>query len=180
MLEVPKTQKRTLLPVALLVAWLIFTIAAFWWFQFRHISQFDAHFAAFNGEAFKSLNLSSESGKPLVVHLVDDGCACSRFATPHISDLEETFANDAEFVYWSPTDKRLEALSELAIPAGPAVAIWSANGELAYFGPYSSGYFCGEGEDFVQATISKLKIAENPSWINHDALGCFCPWQENT
>ena len=65
----------------------------------------------------------------------------------------------------------------IAVPASPAVAIWDEHGKLAYFGPYSSGLVCGQGDDFVSRVMVRLTQKQNPEWINMLGVGCFCPWQ---
>ena len=152
---------------------------AYWWFQFRHISNLSAYFTHFDGEIFRQTRLQPITGKAaLAVHFVDDECACSRFAEPHIQKLEAQFSTSVEFLRASSNDPRLRILSSSSIPAGPSVAIWDSQGELAYFGPYSSGALCGQGDDFVTATMLELKNNSNPGWINQDALGCFCTWPQ--
>ncbi|MFA7552774.1 MAG: DUF6436 domain-containing protein [Spongiibacteraceae bacterium] len=158
----------------LVLTWLFACAAAFWWFEFRYIDQFDNNLTSFNGQPLKALKLEPSANQlALVVHFVDPDCPCSRFSAPHIADLERTFNGLVEFRQWSKTDERPYSLS---IPASPAVAIWTNTGALAYFGPYSSGAICGKGDDLVTSTLNKLHQGYNPEWINNDTVGCFCPW----
>lgn len=164
--------------VCLLLGWLSAAAAAFWWFQFQYVRKFDEAWVSFQGRDILATRLSPLNANALVVHYVDDSCPCSRFSAPHIQQLEETFSQNVEFITFNQLDTRdprYAILRELPMPATPAVAIWSQNGQLAYFGPYSSGAVCGEGADFVAATLEKLALDENPHWINHEAIGCFCP-----
>lgn len=150
-----------------------------WWFQFRHIGSFDEYWASFNGQALSELPFKPDQGDALVMHFVDPSCPCSRFTASHIESLEADLDADIEFVYISPDTSEasvLEQLQQIGLPAGPAVAIWDKSGALAYFGPYSSGAFCGEGTDFVRTTLSSLEQQHNPQWINQEAVGCFCRW----
>jgi hypothetical protein len=120
--------------------------------------------------------------KALVVHFVDPDCPCSRFSTPHIQELELAFSKNIEFVDFLSsveTDERMQQFKAAVIPAGPAVAVFSQSGDLAYFGPYSSGAVCGEGDDLVAATLTSLDNNINPQWINQENVGCFCQWSNN-
>jgi hypothetical protein len=161
------------LAVLLLILWLALTVAAFWWYQARHIQRFNSFWASFEGTRLEHIAMPA-SERPLVVHFVDANCPCSRFARPHIADLE-TRHRHARF---ATVDALAHpAISTASMPATPAVAIWSASGELAYYGPYSGGQFCGQGQDFVSTTLAALKEGYNPRWINQEAVGCFCPTQ---
>jgi len=162
------------------VLWLILGVLAFWWFQFRHISAFEEYWATFDGEAFKHIKFAPKQDyDAVVIHFIDDECPCSRFAKQHIADLEDKFSSEVEFLHSSAlnSESLLRTMPEsFSVPASPAVAIWDKNGALAYFGPYSSGAVCGQGDDFVEATLASLKHDQNPSWINHEAIGCLCQW----
>lgn len=179
--------KKSRWAFVVLATWLFAMVCAFWWFQFRNVGVYSEHWASFSGEALLDSALTGTRDRPLVLHFVDPDCPCSRFSYPHIEGLETRFAGDAYFV-----NSRPESVSEggsnseakvsypdLNVPAGPAVAIWARNGRLAYFGPYSGGAVCGEGADFVAATLEELAEGRNPQWINHEVVGCFCPWPKN-
>lgn len=165
--------------VVILLFWLMATVLAFWWFQFRNLGNFDDYWASFQGAEFLGLQMEN-SETPLVVHFVDDSCSCSRFSVPHIAELEEKYAGKARFKSYQDSlpFQVTDAQSVLQVPAGPAVAIWSASGEMAYFGPYSSGAFCGDGEDLVSKVLQSLADGVNPEWLNNEAVGCFCPWSK--
>lgn len=172
---------RLVLAVIVFIVWLIVVSGVFWWYQFRHISSIDDYWASFSGESFIKTKIAPNKGDALIVHMVDPKCPCSRFAVSHIAELESKYANQAEFININAIaadDKRRGYLNNLVIPASPAVAIWDKFGELAYFGPYSGGRFCGEGLDFVSTTLSSLSEAFNPRWINQEAVGCFCQWSK--
>lgn len=164
---------------ALLFCWLIVCALAFWWFQFRYIGTYKDHWATFDGSAFAEMSVKPNNAEVLVVHFVAPDCPCSRFSVAHIRRLESRFSRAAEFIdLWtmSDADPRKAKLSAIVVPAGPAVAVWNKQGELAYFGPYSSGSFCGQGTDFVSLTIEALSEGSNPRWINQEAVGCYCDW----
>ncbi|WP_317932967.1 DUF6436 domain-containing protein [Halioxenophilus sp. WMMB6] len=172
-------KSRKLFAYLLLTVWLSSCAFAFWWFQFQYLGRFDSRLAAFNGEALSQIHLqpSTTTKTALVMHFVDPSCPCSRFSKPHIRDLEARFQGSVEFIN---SDSQALDLLALEVPATPAVAIWSSSGELAYFGPYSGGAVCGSGEDFVVSVLNLLQQGSNPSWVNLDAVGCFCPLNKHT
>ena len=168
--------KRLIIASAIFVVWFIAIAVAFWWFQLRYINDFGSYFAEFNGESIEASFPFPVSGDAVVVHILDDGCPCTRFAHDHIRELEHRFSSHVVFMNWRELPESFR--SSVNLPASPAVAIWDGTGALAYFGPYSSGSFCGQGDDFVFATLDNLTNDVNPKWINQDAVGCFCPWGE--
>lgn len=66
--------------VVILLFWLMATVLAFWWFQFRNLGNFDDYWASFQGAEF--LGLQMENSETLwwftlwmtVVHAVDSVC----------------------------------------------------------------------------------------------------------
>lgn len=168
-------QLRLMLAGIVFVCWLFFMAYAFWWFQFRHIDSFNYYLAEFNSNDMDTSFPLPTVGTSVVVHILDPKCPCTRFSTSHIRDIENQYGEISTFMKWQDLPESFRR--DFRIPASPAVAIWSASGELAYFGPYSSGEFCGEGDDFVFATIDNLTKGTNPKWINQDAVGCFCAWE---
>lgn len=177
-------RKRLSLALALIIflIWAMGIGGSFWWFQFRHITTFDNYWASFSGESLINAKIFPAKGNALVVHMIDPNCPCSRFSVSHIVDLEAKHGSYAEFIHLNAIaadDNRRELLQSLSIPASPAVAIWDKFGELAYFGPYSGGNFCGQGLDFVATVLSSLEEENNLNWINQEAVGCFCPWSES-
>jgi hypothetical protein len=170
---------RHIAALTIIVLWLVASGIAFWWFQAKHISTFDAHFFEFNGELLQQSKIPDIGGQPTVVHFVDLSCPCSARAQAHIQELEETFTDMTTFYRWPDVPDTLgDVIKSANVPATPSVAIWADDGTLAYFGPYSSGFYCGDGKDFVFSTLESLQNGSNPEWINHDALGCYCAFNE--
>lgn len=165
---------RMFFAAIILCAWLLLAVCAFWWFQFRYIGSFNNYLAQFNGDLVSHISSENIEGEALVVHIVDPNCPCSRFSNKHIRDLEAQFFETVSFKRWENLPVSFKSL--MVIPASPAVAIWSKAGDLAYFGAYTSGAYCGEGDDFVVATLKNLSKGVNPQWVSQDAFGCFCEW----
>ena len=145
--------------------------ATLWWYSYRHTEELKELWIDFDPTQLQQAKLTPVNRIALVVHFVDRDCPCSRFAMNHIETLEATYASVAEFRFIG------EAGTEgLTVPAGPSVAIWDQQGTLAYYGPYSSGFLCGQGDDLMSAVMEQLKQGTNPEWINQQGVGCFCEW----
>ncbi|WP_396588750.1 DUF6436 domain-containing protein [Bermanella sp. R86510] len=103
------------------------------------------------------------------MHFRTKGCRCTTYQDTHISELAPILKNTTQVVI-----NREQLINlELAITT-PSVAIWDEDGEMAYFGPYSSGVVCGEGTGFVERTLTALQQGINPSWLYTQGVGCFC------
>lgn len=165
-------RSRKVLAGLVFVVWIGVSVTAFWWFQFKHLGNFENQLATFDGAELAQLQLLPIANHhAVVVHFIDPECPCTRFSLPHIEELERKLADRVDFRSASTLGTTLQ------IPATPAVAIWSEAGELAYFGPYSGGAICGTGNDFVTSVFKQLQAGTNPKWFNLDAVGCFCPSQ---
>lgn len=159
-----------------------------WWVEFSWIGSFEEHAVSFRGteSAPDIRSILNTENKPVMVHFVDPACECNRFSKEHIDHLTIILGNNVQTLTVR-TDKtnRPENASELSRqlaqqlaewpPATPATAIWDAEGNLAYFGPYSTGAICGRGEDMVLYTLKELVKGNNPRWLNQEAVGCYCP-----
>ena len=169
--------RRQLAALVIVVIWLLSTAMIFWWFQFRYLGQFEQNLANFKTEALSQWNLVPTKSSALVVHFVDEHCPCSRFSDDHIKELEARFQKDVSFYRWPDLPMALvNDPLQMRPPISPAVAIWNPQGQLTYFGPYSSGAFCGQGEDLVAAVLNDLLSGSNTLWSEQNAIGCFCPW----
>lgn len=159
---------------SLIFLWFIATCYAFWWFEYRHWQAFSDQTVLFESSTLDDLyhNLSPEPGKVVVVHFAQSNCPCHRYQIAHIDNLKDSLSDvqQLQIAVNSPVAKHL------SIPASPSVAIWNQYGEMAYFGPYSSGAFCGRGTDFVTRVINEIRADRNPQWLNSLAIGCYCDW----
>lgn len=162
--------------IIIVVLWFGACGVAFWWFEYRHWGQFETSMVQFDYEAIIELYpILNSAGKNtiLVVHFADDDCPCDRYRKKHVKDLTATLSGTSQVVINAQSNEFMN----LHIPATPAVAIWNQQGELAYFGPYSSGMTCGDGFDFISMVFEKMISGVNPNWINTQGVGCFCPWR---
>lgn len=80
--------------------------------------------------------------------------------------------------YSRPLDTVLDFhLTELFRPFvshTPAVAIWSKDNELTYFGPHNLGYVCNADTSFVKKVIDSLLQNIHSKNTNIVGKGCFC------
>jgi hypothetical protein len=166
-----------------------------------------ARAVSFDGHAFAQLLQSQELAalpgtlsKITILHFWDPDCPCARFNQVHVRDLISIHgAGDIRFVIVVPAEHaregdRLRQRAETvfgtgievvidhgelanAVPSSPAAAIFAADRELAYFGPYSIGAVCSQGQgNFVETVLTRLKQGQNPHFLNTMAVGCFCDW----
>lgn len=165
---------KTLVGYLILLLWLVSVVFAFWWFEYRYWQTFSPQTVVFESSSLHELygRLNTQSGEPLVVHFSQPDCPCHRYQLTHIDNLQNNMAGfqQVEIAMNDPIATTVE------IPASPAVAIWNQRGEIAYFGPYSSGALCGRGTDFVTRVMNEIRADRNPQWINTLGIGCYCDW----
>ncbi len=168
--------KPSTLILSLIVSvWLFASAFAFWWFEYRYWGAYSEQLIIFDAEPIRKLYpiLKKERlNVPLIVHFKDEDCPCDRYRVAHLELIAPMLEGTEQIVL----SRHSTLLKGVHIPASPAVAIWDASGDLAYFGPYSSGMTCGKGFDFINMVLNKLALDENPKWINSQGFGCFCPW----
>lgn len=154
---------------AVFLLWVLLILSLFWLFQYRY----ESVWVSFDGEAMP--RLVESNGSMQVVHFVDDACPCSKFSKPHISDIEDQWSSQGVRFQTIRASGQGDLKSEFfsLVSASPSVAVWDADGELAYFGPYTSGVFCGEGEDLVSQVLNSSYKGQ---WTNQEYVGCFCQW----
>lgn len=158
-----------------MAAWALVVAIAFWWFEYRHWRQFSDAPIVFSAAALHPLysRLATNPGRPLLVHFVRNDCPCNRYQAAHIQTLQASLEGIQQvYLYGDEPD-----LQDLHIPAVPSVALWDGKGEVAYFGPYSSGAVCGAGTDFVRQVVNAVRDNRNPSLVNTLGIGCYCDWK---
>lgn len=136
-----------------------------------------------------------------VIHFWDPDCPCSRFNEHHVREIVSGYRDRGiRFLViaraghglthtalaararaaFGDTVQLMDApsgsLADLT-PSSPATAILDAEGELAYFGPYSTGALCTSGNGvFAERVLDQLLLGHNPQQWNTWASGCFCSW----
>jgi hypothetical protein len=176
-----KAKKTNYLPMLIICLWFIAMAFSFWWFEYRYWQFFADAKVTFDGQVLEELlNKVNENEKDManrkvtVVHFTDGNCPCSSYSRAHIKNLQGVLAQSRQITA-NPSDGFMK---DVAIPATPSVAVWDESGKLAYFGPYSGGTLCGQGEDFVSRIMGELQQQRNPQWINMLGIGCYCPWNK--
>ena len=188
------------LAIVIIIIWLISTIYAFWWFQYKDMRGFanvnwEERFVKFKGQPLqKNLSKDIESllsnHKITVVNFINPSCGCNKFNYEHLNELKKSFNKDVQFISLvkNEVDGTLNQTQNLnilqakyvssdLIPASPAAAIFDKTGKMIYFGPFSDGAFCGQGNNLVEGKLTKLTNNQNVEpWINMRGYGCFCDW----
>lgn len=185
-----RSRRTTLLACLIAVIWLVAMVAAFWWFEARYLRPFSDRMTLFDGTELRLPAELAGPGEIRLVHFRDPTCPCNVGNQQHLAELMERYtARGVTFhVVQKPgRDERLpdtlNALQPITgltgsdnLPASPAVAIWNRRGELAYFGPYSSGFTCTSGNSFIEPVLDALLDGRKVVANNNLASGCFCDW----
>src|SRR5690606_21170105 len=134
----------------LLGLWLALTALAFWYMEYRQLGQYEALPATDRqlvAELEAALPDLPATGGTLLVHFYDATCACEPASRRHIRDLQ------ARYPHLEVNAVEREALlanSAWPLPLSlPTAALFNSEGQLLYFGPYSSGPTCGTGINFI-------------------------------
>ncbi len=185
----PTENKKTALAVAIVGLWIAIVAGGFWWYELRLIRPFLDNLALFDGQQLDTTYRPTTNAVTLM-HFGDPACPCNQFNTPHLQQIKNHYQpKGVHFVAWqqgseTPPIKGFDKLHRSDqlpfIPATPAVAIWSSEGQLSYFGPYSSGLLCSLGEGFAETILDQLQAGLAPQVINTTGVGCFCPTQSQT
>lgn len=166
---------------------LLLVVGGMYWFRFVWLSDhsvkaYIATAASFSAsQHLGELNFNARRDKILVVHFIDEGCPCSRYSLPYIERLQAEFHDASHHVRVeaaAPASRLAQEIKNLVaiLPASPATAIWDRHGQLVYFGPYSTGAYCGDGEDLVRYILNQLRRGNAVQWIDQEAQGCMCAW----
>lgn len=147
-------------------------IFGLWQFEWRWLGMFDNSLAQFDGEHLTP----SAKGRVTVQQFRDPSCPCNRYVRKHTQELEAQFRPQG--VNFEVVDPVING--SVNIPSSPAVAIWTAQGELAYFGPYSNGVICNSNTSLIEPVLHQINAGDNPSITNTAGVGCFCPWPKKS
>ena len=205
MLQSDKALPNWLL-VTLLITWICATLVGLWWFQQSKLRPFisptdnTAYFQAKHIDEVIQPYLQQLPaplpGQQTLVHFWKPDCLCNRVSQRHFSGLLDTFKQQQlrVLVIAHPDSSEqqrqelqslngsrftvIKAESELLdIPASPALALYSPQQRLGYYGPYGFGAFCTVREDgFLSGIVTRMQQKEAPSFINVVGDGCFCSW----
>jgi hypothetical protein len=137
-------------------------------------------------------DIAGNTGRIRVVSFWDPGCTtCNSNTDAHLNYLVSMFrGTNIDFYSVRKPGTRGELPAFLRgklkplpgiegmerIPASPSVAIWAADGKLAYAGPYSQGLVCSSENSFVEPILNRLVAGEHVEPFPMVAVGCYCPW----
>lgn len=154
----------------LISLWLLICAVALWWLEYRHWSSWQDQLVLFSAQQTQQLKrLLPKNNGITVMHIRSEDCPCTNYQDSHIEQLQATLKKTSQITLEENQRRNLD-LSLVT----PSVAIWDKYGDLAYFGPYSSGAVCGQGEGFVARILLQLGEGKNPQWTNTQGVGCFC------
>ncbi|WP_420492667.1 DUF6436 domain-containing protein [Phytopseudomonas flavescens] len=165
-------------------------VLAFWWFEARYLRPFSDRTTLFDGTELHLPAGLAGPGRIRLVHFQDPACPCNVGNQQHLAELTARYSirGVSFYVVHKPgmEGAQADATSGLQpliglegsdkLPASPAVAIWDQRGELAYFGPYSSGFTCTSGNSFIEPVLDALLDGRRVVANNNLASGCFCDW----
>ncbi|NLY58798.1 MAG: thiol-disulfide isomerase [Gammaproteobacteria bacterium] len=167
---------------ALAVIWILGLGWAWWWLDGRHARDFQRP-AYFDGVEVAG---PYASGQIQVLHVWQNGCPCNAGHEAYITDMIQLFsAQGVRFARaGSLPGGRGDILGELPHwplpqqwadwPGGPSVAIWDADGKLAYVGPYSDGASCNQDSSFIEPVLRALLQGRTVNAARYDTLACLC------
>ena len=211
-MEVAYKKSHVRIAYFLCASWIIATLFAFWWFQFKNLHEFNSLSISTRADFLpKSLRTELEdkvksefpylfkTKKPVVIHLQATGCGCNRFNNPHLSDVVSTYRRKgvvfASLVLTRTPQAIIEKFKEntgiesilqnqslqfaLENVSSPAALVFDGNGELSYFGPYSSGAMCStQSGQYVETSLDSLLSEKKTDLAPDKAFGCFCAWKK--
>lgn len=195
----------TWLLVCIFIFWIGATVAGLWWFQNNNLKSFieptddiafyqtqsiDKYLTPYIDEIGPSLE-----GQQTLLHFWRPDCLCNRISQRHFTTLIDQYSADQLRIViiahpYSDEDsiKKLIELNGdrftviraktdlLKLPSSPSLAIYDADNELSYFGPYGFGAFCNVREDgFLSSIINDPK---SKGFTNVIGDGCFCSWAD--
>lgn len=174
--------RRVLVGGALLV-WLAGLVWAYWWFEGRYIKAFERP-VFFQAEQVAP---PFAPGQVQVVHVWQANCPCSAGHEAYVEEMTTRFADQGvRFARAGqyPTNGMPASLGNLPYwpipqawagwPGAPSIAIWAADGSLAYVGPYSDGAHCSADSSFVEPVIQALLAGRKVNITRQDAVACLC------
>ena len=174
--------RRLLVSLALLV-WVAGLGWAYWWFEGRYIKSFERP-VFFQAEQVAP---PFAPGQVQVVRVWQSNCPCSAGHEAYVEEMTARFAGRGVRFARSgqySTVGLSAGLKELPYwpipgawadwPGAPSIAIWAADGSLAYVGPYSDGAHCSADSSFVEPVLQALLDGRSVNITQQDSVSCLC------
>lgn len=174
--------------------WVYIVIALIWfaaamfavnWVGNNKFTEFDPNLQL--SEAIMSLSFEDEFTQLLpsqltnntkigqIYHVLQGDCFCERLSDSHRKSLNSwAEKND---VGYQKLDLSQYPILQSYVPSTPAVIVTNQQGNLVYFGPYSSGFGCFENSGLVDEKVDAYFSQGNSSekaYIQSEAEGCYC------
>lgn len=195
----------TWLLVCIFVLWIGATIAGLWWFQSDKLKSFigpQDDIAFYQPQSIHHFLVPylDEIGPDLedqqtLLHFWRPDCLCNRVSQRHFTTLINQYtAEQLRIVIIAHPNSDEESISKLLelngdrftvirakpellnLPSSPSLAIYDADNELSYFGPYGFGAFCNVREDGFLGSI--IDDPKSKGFTNVIGDGCFCSWTD--
>ena len=165
----------------LIAVWILSSLMIMLYFGTKDIRAFDPHgelqFASTHinfdlsieetfKTAFNDLNKSA-------FHIQDQDCSCSILSDNHVRSLNIRFEKAGYSVRTLSSQSYAKIVA--LFPSLPALAIFDLNGNLAYLGPYSSGFYCGARTSLVEPIVASITSNTHMgALVISDSDGCYC------
>jgi len=169
------SNKITKLQLAILIAWLGFTLSAFGYFITDKLVSFDSNKKLKNVDHQKLSTFLSAYSLPIegnkkhtVLHFSTSTCNCQKYSNEHIQEINE-LAADHDF-----TIKNINIDEHDVIPSTPSVALIDESGKIIYFGPYGQGLACSQTTGYAQTILNNFIKGYNENIVIKEAKGCYC------
>lgn len=144
------------------------------------------------------------SNQIILVHFWNPDCACNRWNEAHVKEIVTKYQRKGVVIVTVTQPNSSADLSQLAELASdkfstpvivdtqnalsdhyapdatPAAAVIKS-GNLAYYGPYSTGAMCGNKNGaFVERTLDSLLAGKQMDLEKIQNFGCFCEWRNTS
>ncbi|WP_166423550.1 DUF6436 domain-containing protein [Paraglaciecola sp. 20A4] len=164
-----------------LTGWVGLTIGGLAYLSMQSQRDFDPQ------QTFASAAMASEYSQDIVVsmskqypaltktvfHIQQEGCSCNFSNNIHADRIDYKLD---KFTYQSRHVSASSLPADIILPSLPAIMVFDKQGELAYFGPYSSGYFCSTSSAIVDRFLDNILLNTHlGSAVVSEGYGCYCP-----
>lgn len=107
-----------------------------------------------------------------VIHIQQAGCHCNFSNDIHVDRLDYKL-NQADYrsLHVAPSS----IPDSVLLPSLPAIMVFDEKGQLGYFGPYASGYFCSTDTAIVDRFLNNILANTHiGSAVVSEGYGCYC------